>query len=71
MEGLMPTQEELATLGIGSFVKIERKGKKFWVEVTKKAGDIITGIIDSEDIPGVKAGQMVAFTKENIKTIFY
>ena len=71
MKGLPPSREEIASIEIGSFVKIEMKGKRFWVEVTKTARDIITGIIDSEDIPGVEAGQVVVFNKANIKTIFY
>jgi len=71
MKGLMPTKEELASIEIGSFVKIEMKGKRFWIEIQGLMADRIFGVIDSEDVEGVVAGQEVSFTREDILTIFY
>jgi hypothetical protein len=81
----VPNQERLDRVGTGSLVKIcaiaphcdadmEARGERFWVEVTARWGNRLTGRVDNELVQteehGLSYGDLVEFLVDNIYDVY-
>lgn len=69
-----PTKKEMASVKTGSWVKIcANQKERFWVSVIMVTPNEIIGVVDNDlvctDDHGLKLGDCVSFTKENIYQI--
>ncbi len=66
----VPDYDELNKVGPGSFVKVSAGQERFWVKVTGRKNDIITGYVDNDllmtDSHGYKLGDEVELEPRHI-----
>lgn len=69
-----PSKAELDAIVEGSTVKVSIGGERFWNQVTKVDGSIITATVDNDLVctktHGLKYGDTITFVKDNIFMIY-
>lgn len=66
-----PTPAELASIRVGGVVKICRNGERFWVLVTHRSGEAVTGEVENHLIynDDLSVGTKVSFATRYIFAI--
>lgn len=69
-----PTASELKGIGEGTSVKVcANEIERFWVKITRRDGNILTGVVDNDlvctDELGLKLGDTIAFGTECVYSV--
>lgn len=69
-----PSEQELAKIDVGTFVKICAGKERFWAEVVKVEGDKVNALVGNDlvytDEHGLSLGDYITFEKRNIYSFF-